>query len=84
MCNVFTAFKDILDTHNKMEWWSVCVYLWGRRAENAGGSTDKVSYEQSETRQSEEEETRGTGADDGVHDILVTQTHTHTNQHTCQ
>lgn len=60
----------------------VCVYLWGWRAENAGGSTDKVSYEQSETRQSEEEETRRTGADDGVHDILVTQTETHTQTHT--
>lgn len=53
-------------------------YLGGRRAENAGGGADEVPDEEGETRQAEEEEPRGAGADDCVHDILATNTHTHT------
>lgn len=52
-------------------------YLVGRRAENAGGSADEVPDEEGETRQAEEEEPGGAGADDCVDDILVTHRHTH-------
>lgn len=56
---------------------SMCVYLWGDTAENAGSSSDEVSNKQGEARQAEEEETRRAGTDDGVQHILMTHTHTH-------
>lgn len=51
------------------------VYLWGRSVENAGRGCDEVSNKQCEARQSEEEETRRTGTDDGVQNILMTSKH---------
>lgn len=51
------------------------MYLWGIGAEDAGRGCDEVSNKQREARQAKEEETRRTGADDGVQNILKTSKH---------
>lgn len=53
---------------------TVCLYLRVVRDENAGSSSDEIPNEHGEARQAEGEESRWARANDGVQNILMTNT----------